>query len=50
MSRSEAKELRELREHKTRPKQLLGQAELDKAALGEIAEGNHLVRRAGTRL
>jgi len=40
MNRSEAKELRELREHNARLKQLLGQAELEKAALRELAEGN----------
>ena len=40
MSRSEAKELRELREQNVRLKQLLGQAELEKAALRELAEGN----------
>ena len=40
MSRSEAKELRELREQNARLKQLLGQAELEKAALCELAEGN----------
>ncbi len=37
MSRSEAKELRELREQNARLKQLLGQAELEKAALRELA-------------
>ena len=36
----EAKELRELREQNARLKQLLGQAELEKAALRELAEGN----------
>ena len=40
MSRSEAKELRELREQNARLKQLLGQVELEKAALRELAEGN----------
>jgi len=40
MNRSEAKELRELREQNARLKQLLGQAELEKAALRELAEGN----------
>ena len=40
MSCSEAKELRELREQNARLKQLLGQAELEKAALRELAEGN----------
>ena len=40
MSRSEAKESRELREQNARLKQLLGQAELDKVALGELAEGD----------
>ena len=40
MSRREAKELRELREQNARLKQLLGQAELEKAALRELAEGN----------
>ena len=34
------KELRELREQNARLKQLLGQAELAKAALCELAEGN----------
>lgn len=38
MNRSEAKELRELREQNARLKQLLGQAELEKAALRELAE------------
>lgn len=50
MNRREAKELRELREHNARLIQLLGQAELEKAALRELAEGNFLARRAGTRL
>jgi len=40
MKRREAKELRELREQNARLKQLLGQAELEKAALRELAEGN----------
>ena len=40
MNRNEAKELRKLREQNTRLKQLLGQAELEKAALRELAEGN----------
>lgn len=40
MSRSETKELRELREQNARLKQLLRQAELEKAALRELAEGN----------
>ena len=40
MNRSEAKELRELCEQNARLKQLLGQAELEKAALRELAEGN----------
>ena len=40
MSRSEVKKLRELREQNARLKQLLGQAELEKAALRELAEGN----------
>ena len=40
MSRSEAKELRDLREQNARLKQLLGQAELEKEALRELAEGN----------
>ena len=40
MNRREAKELRELREQNARLKQLLGQAELEKAALRELAEGN----------
>ena len=50
MSRSEAKELRELREQNARLKQLLGQAELEEAALRELAEGNFSARRAGTTL
>lgn len=50
MNRSEAKELRELREQNARLKQLLGQAELEKAALRELAEGNFSARRAGTTL
>ena len=45
MNRSEAKELRELREQNARLKQLLGQAELEKAALRELAEGNFSARR-----
>ena len=45
MNRSEAKELRELREHNARLKQLLGQAELEKAALRELAEGSFSARR-----
>lgn len=40
MSRSEARELRELREQNARLKQLLGQSQLDKAALRELMEGN----------
>ena len=44
MNRSEAKELRELREQNARLKQLLGQAELEKAALRELAEGNAQAR------
>ena len=40
MNRREAKELRVLREQNERLKQLLGQAELEKAALRELAEGN----------
>ncbi len=40
MNRCQAKELRELREQNARLKQLLGQAELEKAALRELAEGN----------
>ena len=40
MNRSEAKELRDLREQNARLKQLLGQAELEKEALRELAEGN----------
>ena len=40
MNRREAKELRELREQNARLKQLLGQAELEMAALQELAEGN----------
>ena len=40
MSRREAKELRELREQNACLKQLLVQAELEKAALRELAEGN----------
>ena len=50
MNRREAKELRELREQNARLKQLLGQAELEKAALRELAEGNFSGRRAGTTL
>lgn len=42
MNRSEAKELRELREQNARLKQLLGQAELEKAALRELAEGHFI--------
>ena len=40
MNRCQAKELRELREQNARLKQLLGQAELEKAALRELAKGN----------
>ena len=40
ISRREAKELRELREQNARLKQLLEQAELEKAALRELAERN----------
>jgi hypothetical protein len=40
MNRWQAKELRELREQNARLKQLLGQAELEKAALRELAKGN----------
>ena len=40
MSRSAARELRELREQNARLKQLLGQSELDEAALGKLMEGN----------
>ena len=40
LNRSEAKELGKLREQKARLKQLLRQAELEKAALRELAEGN----------
>lgn len=40
MSRSEAKELQRLRDENTRLKRLLGQSELEKAALKELAEGN----------
>lgn len=40
MTKSEAKELQRLREENTRLKRLLGQAELEKAALKELAEGN----------
>lgn len=39
MSRSEAQELRALRDQNRRLKQLLAEAELDKAALKELAEG-----------
>ncbi|OFS65993.1 transposase [Trueperella sp. HMSC08H06] len=40
MSRSEAKELQRLRDENTHLKRLLGQAELEKAAWKELAEGN----------
>ena len=40
MNRREAKEPRELRKQNARLKQLLGQAEIEKAALRELAEGN----------
>ena len=40
MSRSGARESRELREQNARLKQLLGQSELEKAALHELMEGN----------
>ena len=40
INRSEAKELRELHEQNARLKQLLGQAELEKAALRELVERN----------
>lgn len=40
MSRSEARELHELREPNARLKQLMGQSELDKAALRKLMEGN----------
>ena len=50
MNRREAKELRELREQNARLKQLLGQAELEKAALRELAEGNFSARRPRTTL
>ena len=50
MSRSEAKELRELREQNARLKQLLGQAELEKAALRELAEERNPFDDGGTYL
>ncbi|PID98114.1 MAG: hypothetical protein CSA83_01825 [Actinomycetales bacterium] len=40
MSRSEAQEFKRLKEENTRLKRLLAEAELDKAALKELAEGN----------
>lgn len=40
MSHREDKELHELREQNARLKQLLGQVELEKAVLCELAEGN----------
>lgn len=40
MSHSEDKELHELREQNARLKQLLGQVELEKAVLYELAEGS----------
>ena len=46
----EAKELRELHEQNARLKQLLGQAELEKAALRELVERNFEARRTGTKL
>lgn len=39
MSRSQARELKVLRDQNQRLKQLLAEAELDKAALRELAEG-----------
>nr|WP_281247316.1 transposase [Corynebacterium phocae] len=39
MSRSEARELKALRTENDRLKRLLGQSELEKAALKELAEG-----------
>lgn len=40
MSRHEAKALKQLREENQKLKALLGQSELEKAALRELAEGN----------
>jgi hypothetical protein len=40
MNHCEAKELRELDEQNARLKQLLGQAELEKAVLRELTEGS----------
>lgn len=40
MSRNEAKALKKLREENQKLKALLGEAELEKAALRELAEGN----------
>lgn len=40
MSRTEAREFQKLREENARLKRLLGEAELEKAALRELAEGN----------
>lgn len=39
MNKSEAKELKRLREENNKLKALLGEAELEKAALKELAEG-----------
>lgn len=39
MTRSEARELKRLREENSKLKTLLGQSELEKAALKELAEG-----------
>lgn len=40
MDRNEAKALKKLREENEKLKALLGQSELEKAALRELAEGN----------
>ena len=40
MDRSQARELKKLRDENEKLKRLLGQAELEKAALKELAEGN----------
>lgn len=40
MSRTEAKQFQQLREENAKLKRLLGEAELEKAALRELAEGN----------
>ena len=39
MTRSEARELKRLREENSKLKTLLGQSELEKAALKELSEG-----------